>query len=57
MRDKLFQGCDDPFHRAKALCQKPATHIPTMMNLVTVISLLKKVQNVYESRDTPPEFC
>ena len=32
MRDKLFQGCDDPFHRAKALCQKPATHIPTMMN-------------------------
>ena len=30
---------------------------PTMMKLGTVIPYLKKIQKIYESRDTPPEFC
>ena len=30
---------------------------PTMMKLGTVISHLKKIQKVYESRGAPPDFC
>ena len=30
---------------------------PTMMKLGTVTSYLKKIQKIYESRDTPLEFC
>ena len=30
---------------------------PTMMKLGTVIPYLKKIQKLYESRDTPLEFC
>ena len=30
---------------------------PTMMKLGTIIPYLKKIQNIYESRDTSPEFC
>ena len=30
---------------------------PTMMILGTVIPYLKKIQKIYESHDTPPEFC
>ena len=30
---------------------------PTMMKLGTVITYLKKIQKIYESRDTHPEFC
>ena len=30
---------------------------PTMMKLGTVIPYLKKIQKIYESRDTTPEFC
>ena len=29
---------------------------PTMMKLGTVIPYLKKIQKIYESRDTPSEF-
>ena len=29
---------------------------PTMMKLGTVIPYLKKIQKIYESRDTPPDF-
>ena len=29
---------------------------PTMMKLGTVIPYLKKIQKIYESRDTPPKF-
>ena len=32
------------------------TH-PTWMKLGTVIPYLKKIQKIYESRDTPLEFC
>ena len=30
---------------------------PTMMKLSTVIPNLKKIQKIYESYDTPPDFC
>ena len=30
---------------------------PTMMKLGTVIAYLDKIQKIYESRDTPSEFC
>ena len=30
---------------------------PTMMKLGTVIPYLKKIQKIYESCDTPLEFC
>ena len=30
---------------------------PTMMKLGTVIPCLKKIQKIYESHDTPCEFC
>ena len=30
---------------------------PTVMKLGTVIPYLKKIQKIYESRDTPSEFC
>ena len=30
---------------------------PTMMKLGTVIPYLKKIQKIYESRDTPYEIC
>ena len=30
---------------------------PTMMKFGTVIPCLKKIQKIYESRDTHPEFC
>ena len=29
----------------------------TMMKLATVITYQKKIQNMYESRDTPLQFC
>ena len=30
---------------------------PTMMKLGTVIPYPKKIQRIYESRDTPLDFC
>ena len=30
---------------------------PIMMKLDTVVPYLKKIQKIYESRDTPPKFC
>ena len=30
---------------------------PTMMKLGTVIVYLKKIQKIYKSRDTHPDFC
>ena len=30
---------------------------PTMLKLGTVIPYPKKIQKIYESRDTPLEFC
>ena len=30
---------------------------PTLVKLGTVMPYLRKIQNIYESRDTPLEFC
>ena len=30
---------------------------PTMMRLGTVIPYLRKIQKIYELRDTPSDFC
>ena len=35
---------------------KSATY-STMMKLGRAIPYLKKIQKIYESRETPPEFC
>ena len=41
----------------KAPLPKICHTYPTRMKLGTVIPYLKKIQKIYESRDTPPEFC
>ena len=41
----------------KAPLPKICHTYPTMMKLDTIIPYLKKIQKIYESRDTPPEFC
>ena len=30
---------------------------PTVMKFGTVIPYLKEIQKIFESRDTPPDFC
>ena len=40
----------------KALFPKICHTYPTMMKLGTVTPYLKKIQNMYKSRDTPLEF-
>ena len=40
-----------------ALLPKTSHTYPTIMKLGTVISYLKKFQKVFESRDTPLDFC
>ena len=41
----------------KAPLSKICHTYPTTMKLDTLISYLKKIQKLYESRDTSPEFC
>ena len=41
----------------KAPLPKICLTYPTMMKLSTVIRYPKKIQKMYESRDTPLEFC
>ena len=41
----------------KAPLPKICHTYPTMMKLGTVIPYLKKIQKIYDSRDTPPNFC
>ena len=41
----------------KASLPKICHTYPTMMKPSTVIPYLKKIQKIYQSRDTPPEFC
>ena len=59
IQDGHFRGCSQMMGE-----KGPVTHIlhwrkiyPTMMELGTVIPYLKKIQQIYESRDTHPEFC
>ena len=41
----------------KAPFPKTCHTYPAMIKLGTVIPYLKKIQKIYESRDTPLEFC
>ena len=41
----------------KALLSKICHTYPAMMKLGTVTPYLKKIQKIYQSRDTPPKFC
>ena len=42
---------------AKRLLPKTCHTYPTMVKLGTVIPYLKKIQKIYQSRDTSPDFC
>ena len=41
----------------KAPLSKISHTFPTMMKLGTVTPDLKKIQKLYDSHDTPPDFC
>ena len=43
--------------RGKGLPFLKSVRYPTMTKLGTVIPYLKKIQKLYESRDTPSEYC
>ena len=44
-------------HRWEGGLPKICHKRPTMMKLGTIIPYLKKIQKIYQSRDTPLEFC
>ena len=52
-----FQGCSKIGGSKKAPLPKICHTYPTMVKIGTVISYLQKIQKIYESRDTPLEFC
>ena len=57
IQDGLFQGCSRMGVGKKGPLPKICHTYPTMMKLATVIPYPKKVQKIYESRDTPLGFC
>ena len=57
IQDGLFRGCSPMVGGKKAPLPKVCHTCPTMMKLGTVIPYLKKIQKIYESRDTPFKFC
>ena len=58
IQDGLFQGCSRMGVGKKApLHPKICYTYSTMMRLGIVIPYPKKIQKIYESRDTPLEFC
>ena len=52
-----FFGAAHGWGGKKASLSKICHTYPTMMKLGTVIPYLKKIKQIYESRDTPLEFC
>ena len=52
IQDGLFRGCS-----RMGLLPKTCHTYPTMMKLGTVILYPRKIQKIYESRDTLLEFC
>ena len=52
-----FFGAAHGWGGQKGLLPKICHLYPTMMKLGTVISYLKKIKKIYESRDTSLEFC
>ena len=60
IQDELFRGCSLIWWGGggkKAPLPKICHTYPAMMKLGTVIPYPKKIQKIYESRDTPLEFC
>ena len=62
IQDELFWGCSRVVGGRggggkKAPLPRICHTYPTMMKLGTVIPYTKKIQKIYESRDTPLEFC
>ena len=57
IQDGLFRGCSRMGGDKKAPLPKIHHTYSAMMKLGTVIPYLKKIQKIYESRDTPLEFC
>ena len=58
IHDGHFRGCSMMGGGKKAPPLPKICHTyPTMMKLGTVIFYLKKIQKVYESCGTPPDFC
>ena len=57
IQDGPFWGCSRMGRAKKAPLSKICHKYPTIMKLDTVIPYLKKTQKIYESRDTPLEFC
>ena len=58
IQDGLFRGCSRMGRGGTRVTIPKIYHTyPAMMKLGTVIPYLKKIQKIYKSRDTPPEFC
>ena len=57
IQDGLFRGCSQMGGGKKAPLPKTCHTYPAMMKLGTVIPYLTEIQKIYESRDTPLEFC
>ena len=58
IQDGHFWGCSRMGGEAKRHPFPKICHTyPTIMKLGTVIPYLKKIQKIYESRDTHPDFC
>ena len=60
IQDRHFRGCSRMGGGGGGDKKAPLTKIchryPTMTKLGTVIPYLKKIQKIFESRDTPPDF-
>ena len=57
IQDGHFRGCSQIGGVKKASLLKIFDTYPTIMKLGTIIPYVKKIQELYESRDTPLEFC
>ena len=58
IQDGHFRDCSRMWRGGKKAALPKICHTyPTMMKLGTVIPYLKKIQKIYESRNTPLEFC
>ena len=57
IQDGLFRDCSRMGGAKRSPLPKICYIYPTMMKLGTVIPYLKRIQKLYESRDTPLDFC
>ena len=57
IQDGLFRGCSRMGGSKKGSLPKTCHKYPAVMKLGTFIPNTKKIQKIYESRDTPLEFC